>query len=261
MMVVRTLPALALAALAGCVGMLPTAPATPPPEQIQAQQRAAFAQSINYPTRKSPQELAATIEAQTKGFRRIAAGDATGQLAQPAAYQISAERNTCYTVVLRLGDGAAWGPGAEAGLRFDFQTPTTRGSGGPGVVGPGAVASVGCPTATGPVTLTMAPMIGADAIGHGPYTVELWSHRQSDAEAAHMAADQQRQADEQRAFAERQRAKEEAQTQSGCATCDGRYQGCIGAGLSRDRCESEFRTCAFEKAGPRYMSTCASPRN
>jgi hypothetical protein len=246
-----------LAALtSGCFPVVPTAPMMASPGQIQAQQKAAIAQSMGYPTRKSPAELAAAIAQQTQGFRRLDAGSASGELERAAPYQIAADRNTCYTVVLRLADGAAWGEGAEAGLRFDFHGPSGQGTGGPGVIGPGAVASVGCTTATGPVTLTMAPMVGNDPLGHGRYSIELWSHRQSDREAANQAADQRRQADEQHAFAERERAKEAEHTQAGCAACRARFQGCLGAGRSRSSCESDYRSCAFEKAGPRWGASC-----
>jgi hypothetical protein len=246
--------------LASCFAV-PTAPVYQPPSQaaIQEQQRAAFAQSLGYPTRKTAEELAQTIAQQTKDFKPTGQRD-TGHLEAPAPVVIAGLRGTCYTVVFRLAEGATWGRGAEGGLRFDFRSPTGPGSGGPGVVGPGAVASVGCATADGPITLTMAPMVGADPIGAGAVDIEVFSHVLTNAEAEHLEADKQRQIAEQREFADRERAKEQAKLSQGCAKCDARYQGCIGAGRSRSTCQSEYRSCAFEEAGPRYGSACPFPR-
>lgn len=95
-------------------------------------------------------------------------------------------------------------------LKFSFQRPEIAGSGGPGVVGPGAVASVGCAEATGPITLTMAPMIGGDPIGQGPITMELYSHKLTRAEKQRLEQDKQRQIAEQREFAARQAEREAA---------------------------------------------------
>ena len=57
------------AATAACVGLMPRAQpgfAAPDP----AQQRAAMAQSMGYPTKKSAEELETTIAEQTKTFKR-----------------------------------------------------------------------------------------------------------------------------------------------------------------------------------------------
>src|SRR5256885_2065509 len=189
--------------LAGCFAM-PTAPAYQPadPAATQAQARRSAARSMGEPTKKSPDELDATIQKQTKDFKPTKQ-HAEGRLESPERLTIKGVKGTCYTVVMRLGTGATWGVGAEAGLRFDFQSPTGPGSGGPGVVGPGAVASVGCAEADGPITLAMAPLIGADPIGSGSYTMDLYSHVLTRAEAAHLEADKQQQIEESRQFAAR----------------------------------------------------------
>ena len=80
------------------------------------------------------------------------------------------------------------------------------------------------------------------------------------AEADRLAADQQRQISEQREFAERERAERAARIARGCAKCDARYQGCIGAGRSPSVCQSEYRSCAFQQAGSEYLSVCPSAR-
>jgi hypothetical protein len=227
--------------------------------QFQAQQRAAFAQSMGYPTKKSPAELDATIAKQTKDFKP-AGKHVEGRLETPAPLTIDARKGTCYTIVMKLGDDAAWGTGAEAGLKFDFQGASGNGSGGPGVVGPGAVASVGCAEADGSITWTMAPMVGHDPIGQGTYWLDLYSHALTAAEAKHLEEDKQRQIAEQQDFQRREEAKKQQRLSSGCAKCDARYQGCIGAGRGQPTCQSDYRSCAFEEAGPDYLSACPSAR-
>jgi hypothetical protein len=160
-----------LVVVAACIPAAQPQRADPPPSLRQS-----AARSLGYPTRKSSAELAAMVAEQTKNFTRTAQ-HAEGRLEAPAPFVIDGAEGSCYTVVMRLGDGATWGDAAEAGVRFDFRSPTGPGSGGPGVTGPGAVASVGCAEATGPITVTMAPLIGAGDIGHGPFTVEVWSQR------------------------------------------------------------------------------------
>lgn len=197
------------------------APACILPRPYQAQpvdpaaQRAAMAQSMGYPTKKSPAELDQTIAKQTEKFKPTGRKGET-QLDAPEPFVFDGKAGTCYTVVMRLGTNAAWGLGAEAGLKFEFQRPEIKGSGGPGVVGPGAVASVGCAEADGPITLTMAPMFGTDPMGTGPIAMQLYSHVLTRAEKQQLEADKQRQIAEQREFAAREeerqrRADEERQ--------------------------------------------------
>lgn len=190
----------------GCFAMGPAmGPAYAPPDP--AQQRAAFAQSMGYPTKKSLTELEQTIEQQTRSFK---ASGRSGELRleAPEPFVFDGVSGTCYTVVMRLEDGAVWGLGAEAGLKFDFQRPEIAGSGGPGVVGPGAVASVGCAEATGPITLTMAPMLGTDPIGQGAIKLQLYSKVLTRAEKQRLEQDKQRQIAEQREFAAQERERQ-----------------------------------------------------
>lgn len=251
-----TLPFLAAACFA-----VPSSPVPQQPSQadIQAQQKAAFAQSMGYPTKKTAEELEATIEQQTKDFKRTGRKE-TVQLESIQPFVIEGVKGTCYTIVMHLGSGAAWGPGAEAGLRFDFRSPSGNGSGGPGLIGPGAVASVGCAEASGQIALTMAPMVGAESIGSGPLELELWSHKLTAQEAAHLEADKQRQIREQQEFAAREKAERQQRANTGCAKCDARYQGCIGAGRSQSVCRDEFNSCAFREVGVDYTSACPNPR-
>jgi hypothetical protein len=245
--------------VSACVPIPAPAPVqTQSPAEIQAQQRDAMARGMGYPTTKSREELEAAIHTQTSRFQRMTRGG-EGVLESPAAFSIEAVRGTCYTVVLRLADGASWGAGAQAGLKFEFASPTGRGSGGPGVIGPGAIASVGCAEATGTIRMTMAPMLGQDPIGKGRFVYEVWRHVLTPAEAAHLEADKQQQIHEQQDFAARQSAEQRQHASAGCSRCDARYQGCIGAGRHESTCRDEYRTCAFEQVGPDYLSSCPPP--
>jgi len=196
------MPHYRLAALLLVPACIPPQGYSPQPVDPAAQ-RAAMAQSMGYPTKKSPEELEQTIAKHTDKFKPTGRkGDM--RLEAPEPFVFDGKNGVCYTVVMRLGENAAWGVGAEAGLKFDFQRPEIKGSGGPGVVGPGAVASVGCAEADGPITLTMAPMLGADPIGTGPLSMQLFSHTLTRAERDHLEADKQRQIAEQREFAARE---------------------------------------------------------
>src|SRR5512146_3066676 len=117
----KTSIALALC-MSACISM-PQPIQTASPAQIQDQQRAAMAQSMGYPTKKSPAELEDMVRKQTKDFK-LMTKDGEGRLDAPAAFTINGVKGTCYTIVMRLADGAAWGLGAQAGLRFDFRSPT-----------------------------------------------------------------------------------------------------------------------------------------
>jgi hypothetical protein len=241
--------------VAGCFAM----PQQASPQDVRAMQRQAFMQSSGYPTKKTKAELDAEIARQTKDFTPENQ-HTEARLEAPAPYKIEGKRGTCYTIVMRLGDGATWGIGADAGLQFKFQTPLGPGQGGPGVIGPGAIASVGCAEADGPITLMMMPYVAGDPIGTGPLWMELWSHVLTKKEAEHLEADKQRQIREQQEFAAREAAKERDKETRGCARCDARYEGCIGAGRGRSVCRDEYGSCAFEEAGANYLSACPSPR-
>ena len=203
----------AVTLLAGCLPMAAGGAAYQPadPAQIKAQQRAGFAQSMGYPTKKSPAELDKTIATQTAKFKKTG-HTYTTQLEAPQAFVFDGVSGSCYTVVMHLGAGAAWDIAGDY-TKFDFQRPEIQGSGGPGVVGPGAVASVGCAKSTGPISLQIASMLAGDPIGKGPITMELYARVLTRPEQKAMAEDEARQEREQRAFAEEQRRKDEQNRQ------------------------------------------------
>ncbi len=234
------------------------APKMAPPADPQAQTRAATAQAMGYPTRKSPAELDAAVAQHTAGFSP-AGSTSRGALDRAVTYTFEGIEGTCYTVVLRLTEGAAWGPGAEAGIRVAFETPATTGTAGPGLIGPGVVGAVGCTEASGPITLSMVPMVGDPPLGSGEYEIALWSRVATEEQRAALAADKQRQQDASDQFKREEAERRDTKITKGCNVCSLRYQGCIGAHHGKQRCEKDYRSCAFEEAGEGYMTACPRP--
>jgi hypothetical protein len=245
------------------VSCIPSAapPVYTPPDQhaIEAQQHDAFARSAGYPTQKTAADLQQLIDEQTRTYSP-SGRRGTGELDTPLALTIDGVKGTCYKIVMRLAGDARWDRGADAGLRFDFTSPSGNGSGGPGVRGPGAVASVGCAEATGVITLTMAPLVGHDPIGHGRFDYEVFAKHLTAKEQAELEADKQRQIREQEEFAAQEQQKRHDRAVAGCSKCDGRYQGCIGAGRSTSTCQQQYSTCTFEEVGADAGSACPFPR-
>jgi hypothetical protein len=250
-----------LVLLGACFAMAPPPAAYQPPDQaaIHAQQREAFARSAGYPTNHSAADLQALIDEQVRTYKPMGRRG-TGTLDAPQPVTIDGVRGTCYKVVMRLGADARWDRGAEAGLRFDFSSPSGNGSGGPGVRGPGAVASVGCAEATGLITLTMAPLVGTDPIGHGNFDFEVYAKKLTAQEQADLQADKERQIREQEEFARQEEQKRHDRAVAGCSKCDGRYQGCIGAGRPESTCRQQYSSCTFEEVGADAGSACPFPR-
>src|SRR5512140_477185 len=120
----KSLAALTLL-LGACFAMAPAPAAYQPvdPAAVKEQQRQAFARSAGYPTNHSAADLQAMIDEQIRTYTAMGRRG-TGELGTPQAVTIDGVRGTCYKVVMRLRDGAAWDRGAEAGLRFDFTSPS-----------------------------------------------------------------------------------------------------------------------------------------
>ncbi len=209
----RHAPALVPILLAtGCIPMMQPAAYQPAdPAAVKDQQRQAMAQSLGYPTKKTDADLERTIAEQTAKYKR---SGRSGQmlLQSPEPFTFDGTEGTCYTVVMRLEGDATWDIAGDY-TKFDFRRPEIAGSGGPGVVGPGAVASVGCAKSNGPITLTMASMIEGDRIGFGPAKLELYTRVLTRAEKKAMEEDERRQIAEQQEFARRERAREEQRRQ------------------------------------------------
>ena len=207
-MVIRTPAFVSILLATGCLPMMrPATYASPDPATVKERQRQGLAQSLGYPTKKAEADLDRTIAEQTAKFKR---STTTGQLLlqSPQPFTFDGVEGTCYTVVLRLAGDAKWDIAGDY-TKFDFQRPETRGSGGPGVIGPGAVASVGCAKSTGPITLTMASMVEGDRIGFGAANLELYTRVLTRAEKKAMEEDERRQIAEQEEFAREERQREE----------------------------------------------------
>ena len=201
-----------LLSTSACFSMMAPAAYQPAdPAAVKEQQRKGMAQSSGYPSKKTEADLDKTIAEQTAKYKRAKRSGAM-TLQSPEPFTFDGVEGTCYTVVMRLEADAKWDIAGDY-TKFDFQRPDTAGSGGPGIVGPGAVASVGCAKANGPITLTMASMIEGDRIGFGTAKLELYSRVLSRAEKKAMEEDERRQIAEQQEFARQERQREEQRRQ------------------------------------------------
>lgn len=179
-------------------------PSTPPPPKEDPR----FEHSV--------EELDAFVAEHTEGYE--AAGDElTGSLDSFEPWDIEMERGKCYRLVIRLDEGAAFGEHARRGVAFKYTSPgKPTVNGGPGVHGPGAVASGGCPQTDRTATFDMIANWGSATnksriheLGSGGFTAQLFTRDISEKELAERKADAERQAEESRRFAEEQRRKEE----------------------------------------------------
>ncbi len=248
--------------------MFVVAVACMPKRMSPDEHRAAMAETFGHPTRKSARELQAMIERFTKDYSLVKTS--TGRLDEARAITFEAVRNTCYTFVLRLGQGARWGAAAEAGVEVMFHSQNGKSSSGPGLIGPGIVAGT-CADEDGAHTMTIEGNYeeAADALGHGQVITELWSRTLTGADLERRRLAREREDAERAQFAEQQRiTREQAQLRreqehqrdsAVCEKCNARYQGCIGAGGSSRSCESQFRSCTLENAGASQLAPCRKP--
>ncbi len=258
---VALLVALASVTWAGCFEAY-SAPPAPPPTYQPVDPTAAFAASMGYPTRHTPEELEAFLAKQLTGYRP------DGQLLSasldsPVRVPVALKRGRCYFMVMRLAPGAAYSARAQAGLRFDYH-PRSGGpqvSGGPGVHGPGGAGSAGCPQQSDVYDFVLRTMVGASEVGlgTGPITLQLYSKPISRGQLDALKADEERQIEESRQFRAQEEARRAERARAGCAKCDARYQGCRGAGRTVHACQSLFRSCAFQEVGASWPSACRTP--
>lgn len=247
--------------LTGCFsGIVPTAPTYNPPSE--AQQSEAFASSMGHPTKHSPEELEAFLAKHLEGYKPEGKPmDET--LDDGVRVPVELKRGKCYYMVLKLGEGATYSDKARAGYRFDYDPKGagTNISGGPGIHGPGGAGSAGCPQANGAYEFVLRNIVGAteSGLGSGPITLQLYSKPVSEKELAALKADTDRQIAESERFRQEEEAKQAQRASAGCAACEGRYQGCRGAGRTVSSCQSDFRSCAFERVGSSWPSACRMP--
>ena len=201
---------------AGC-GLLPTFPGgkSSSPSSVSASSEPR-APKLDPRFDHSAEELDAFVDEHTEGYK--AEGEpfeGTLDDFEPLAFKM--KRGKCYRVVLRLQDDADFGEHARRGVAFRYTSsgnPTVNG--GPGVHGPGAVASGGCPQTDRTATFDMIANWGSATdksriyeLGTGGFTIQLYTKKISDAELAARAADTERQLEASRRFNEEQRRREE----------------------------------------------------
>jgi hypothetical protein len=182
-----------------------------------------------------------------------------GDLASPVVAQMVVKGGTCARVLFETESGAKYTEGLKnvnfivkrAGSQNEYAAL-------PGLHGPGGVAALGCYAADTAVEVKLTDQSNNPTLGTGPYTLTVYSRPGTPEEiVAYENQDASwTAAKEQVAAEDAARAQKSAE---GCQTCQTRYQGCIGAGRSRSTCDSEFKTCGFDKVGPSYLSTCKLP--
>jgi hypothetical protein len=165
----------------------------------------------------SAEELEAFVAEHTEGYE--AEGDpTTGTLHDFEPIPLEMKRGKCYRIVIRLDEGAKFGEHARRGVAFKYVSsgyPTVNG--GPGVHGPGAVASGGCPQTDRAANFDMIANWGSalskeriHELGTGGFTAQIYTKSISEADLNKRAEETKRQLEESRRFNEEYRAKEEA---------------------------------------------------
>lgn len=161
-------------------------------------------------------ELDGYVAEHTVGYEKLGE-PVTGNLDTFNPFELDVKRGKCYRMVLRLAPEAAFSDHAMRGVSFRYEAPgrpTTMG--GPGIYGPGGVASGGCPQTDHTKTFDIIALSGSATdksrihdLGTGTFTLQLYTKDVTEQELAEMKADQERQAAEQRRRAA-EREREEA---------------------------------------------------
>jgi hypothetical protein len=215
-----------------------------------------------------PEELEGFIAQNTQGFTKEG-GVVAGQLDDFEPLPVTLKRGRCYRMVIRLGQGAAFGDRARRGVAFIYRNGD-RGMevhGGPGLHGPtGGVASAGCPQQTAHATFDMIANWGSATdkshiheLGTGGYTLQLYSKSVSDHELAARKADEDRQIAESEEFQRNEERKRRDRVSRGCAVCQQKHLECIAdwrRGASRATCDREYDSCVFFEAGVSSPRDC-----
>ncbi len=164
----------------------------------------------------SAAELDAFIAEHTEGYQEVGE-PVEGSLESFEPWELTMKRGKCYRYVIRLEDGAVFGEHARKGVAFKYTSPGHFDvMGGPGVHGPGAVVSGGCPQTDRKATFDMYANWGSATnkarlheLGAGGFTAQLYEKSIGEAELAKQQADTERQLEESRRFNEEYRQKEE----------------------------------------------------
>jgi hypothetical protein len=96
---------------------------------------------------------------------------------------VELEAGRCYVQVLRLADGSQWSANAVANVFFDYGGEPMKLSAGPGRIGRGAVAKLGCQPRAHRYALRI--WTAGESLGRGPATLELYSRPATEAELEH----------------------------------------------------------------------------
>lgn len=169
----------------------------------------------------SPEELEAFIAQHTAGYEPVGQ-PIEAALDGFAPWPVQLERGYCYMMVLRLHPGAQFSEHARRGVSFVYEAQgEPQINGGPGVHGPGAVASAGCPQRSVHATFDVRAIFGSATdtsrvheLGSGKIIAQLVAKPITEEQLAALEADTQRQIAEAEAFnrqqdeLERQRAAE-----------------------------------------------------
>jgi hypothetical protein len=206
--------AVALVPLAGCIfvprqsAQTPGAVAQPPPQYSDPR------------FDHSPAEADEFVAKQTEGYE-AAGPPVQGRLETFSPWTVQLERGYCYRMVMRFGPDTAFSEHARRGVGFVYESPgQPQINGGPGIWGPAAVASAGCPQADLIASFDVQAYFGSATdrsrihdLGTGGYVAQLVRKPISDEELAALEADRRRQIAESEAF-QREHAAREAQARA-----------------------------------------------
>ena len=158
----------------------------------------------------------------------------TVRLDQPLEKSVKVGRGECLVAVLKLAKGAKFGKDVRDYLRTDLELPHESVSGGPGLVGPGAVSSFGCQQRAANGTLKL----GSGPMGTGTATLQLYSRSASEAQL-------RREASEDRAERLASNRRMGERRNESCQVCVEEKVSCARRGGSA--CYEAFFTCVRSK--------------
>ena len=134
----------------------------------------------------TPTDREAAIARETKGY--LPGAIVTVRLDQPIVRELRVARGECLVAVLRLQKGARLADEALDHVSTELDLPNETRSAGPGVIGPGIVASFACTQASSKATLAFkVPSSGP--LGTGPATLQLYTRSAPDRELRANAAE------------------------------------------------------------------------
>jgi hypothetical protein len=215
---------------------------------------------------KSKDDLEQAITEHTKGFTAEGA-PIKGTLDGFEPVPLKLKRGKCYKMVIRLADDAEYSKRAKKGISFVYaKVDGYDVNGGPGIVGPGGVASAGCPQHDAAPVFDIQAIWGSATdkskihhLGKGGFTAQLYSKSVSDKELAARQADTERQIKESEEFAQQEKARAQQRVDKACNRCGRERTDCIAdfrRGASRETCRREYDSCLFREGGSAATAAC-----